>query len=259
MRKSIILMSFFVLIILPAAAYALMAPVYPDSVPAPHEVSENLKEYLQIFYSKDSIEKVKKFYDSKTGKMDEFKNKKGYKKILKKVDRGIYDTHEPSQLGVIINTKIKKTDKNKSSLYYHDFFEYLEMLSAALDNKNRKDYEAACERFKELTESYFMPTDKKDSRGRTLNKAQAMIAEFKEKKPGYTEEAESAEQTAKKIQELMQQGKMSEAIALSKKINKDVEKSLKPGPERWDEYMDLLEEISKKHAYKTMIIIHTGK
>jgi len=252
-------MSFFVLIILPAASYALMAPVYPESVPAPHEMSENLKDYLQIFYSKDSIEKVKKFYDSKTGKMEELAGKKGYKKILKKVDRGIYDTHEPSQLGVIINTNIKKTGKDKSSLYGHDFFRYLEVLSAQPDEKSRKDYEEVCERFESLIYSYFMPSGKKDNRNRTLNTAEAMIAEFKKENPGFMEKSDSAEQMAKKMQELMQQGKMAEAIALSRQMKENAPGAAKADKSSWDKYIKLLEHIAEKHAYKTMITIHTGK
>jgi len=259
MRKAIIISSFLALTAFPAVSYALMAPVYPDAVPAPHEIDKNVKDYMQAFYSKDPIEKVKKYYDSKLGKMEEIKSKKYYKKILKKVDRGIYDTYEPSELGVIISTNIKKTGKDKSSLYNHDFFDYLKVLSAQLKEKSRKDYEDACERFESLIYSYFLPSGKKDQKGRAINTAEAMIAQYKKDNPGFMEKSDSAEQMAKKMQKLMQQGKMSEVVALSKQMKKNAPSAHKPDIKAWNKYIKLLETLEKKHAYKTMIIIHTGK
>ncbi len=259
MKKNVMSISLVLLFAFYSAASGLMAPVYSGAAEAPHEVSENLKEYMKIFYSADPIDKVKKFYSVKAGKMEELKSKNGFKKIIQKKDRGIYDTHEPSELGVIINTGIKKTGKDKSSLYNHDYFSYLKTLSAQLDEKSREDYEEICEKYEELIYSYYMPSDKKDRRGRALNKAQSMIAEFKEKNPGISEESDSAEQSSKKMQELMQQGRMAEAIEMSKSMGKKMKKALKPAPEKWDEYIKLLEDISKNHAYRTKIIIHTGK
>ncbi len=259
MKNRFFWLCFILLSAFPAGVSALMAPIYPDATPAPHEVNKNVKDYIKVFYSRDPIEKVKKFYDSQIGKMQELKSRTGYKKILKKVDRGYYDTYEPSELGVIINTNIKKTTTDKSSLYRHEYFRYLETQAAHLDGKDRKDYEAVCKRFESLAFSYFMPTDKKDSQGRVLNKAQEMIAGFKEKNPGFMEASQSLEQMSKKIQELMQQNKMDEAVALSRQMGQDALGAQKQDESLWDDYVKLLENLEKNHAYKTRIAIHTGK
>ena len=262
------------IIVLAAVVYAsgLVAPVYPGSVPAPHEVSEEMKPYLMVYYSRDPIEKVRDFYTNRLGEMKPLSGGKGYFREVMRIKRsGHMDTPVPYELGVSLNTNRpqplspenqKKQDEARrkalaSGTHYtvHDYFRYLESIMPLLDSKGPVEYEAVCERFSALTWAYFMPTERKDSRGRTMNRAQAMIEDYRKKNPDVQAAGDSAEQMGMRMQQLIQQGRMDEVRALSEQMQAGMRQGLDADESKWDGYVRLLGEIEKE-AFLTRITIH---
>ena len=250
-----------------------VAPIYPQSEPAEHEVSEMMRPYVKAFYSKDPVEKVLSFYEGRLGPFEEAREGQVYQNLFRRVRIEKADI-QPSPIGVRIETKRpvekdeeeeevntddngKKGEAEKIEIpvygpcHSHEIFDHLRFLEAQLPEKGPEDFKSVCERFLSLTWSYFQITEKLDQRDRPMNKAQAMIAGHKEKEGSL----EQVEDMGQEIARLMEEGRIAEAMALSAKIQDKLSGVIEPDEKKWDNYVKLLHEI-EKHAFQTIIYIH---
>ncbi len=241
----------------------LVAPVYPGSVAADHEIPEYLSEYVSAFYSADPIEKVVEFYKGRLGDMEEVRQGREYNYTVKRIRVG-KAALQPDRLGVMVKTKKPDEDPRQQyagveqdihmASYQHDYFRPLEALVARLSGRDWEDYNEAVDRFIHLTWSYFPDSGRTDSRGREMNLARALIEDYH--KGGSMEEMErSSEEMAARMQELMQQGRISEVQALAEQMRMQAVRATEDDDSKWDQYISVLEEI-ENHAFKTLITIH---
>ena len=250
----------------------LVAPVYPGSEPARHEVSGHQEPYLRVFYSKDPLGKVLAFYEEKLGEMEEVRHGHGqtFRRVVARPRFLEKASLKPDWMGVSVHTRKPRPGEESdeyqsqatagmdlpgSRYQHHDFFEYIKNLAAQLPDKTWSDYDKVCDRFGHLTWSFFMEAEKTDSRGRKMNVAQAMIDDHVRKNPGLTETQDSGEELAAQMEILMQQGRMNEAMQLATSFGQQMQEALEPDPDSWYGYIELLEAV-EKHAFLTRISIH---
>ncbi len=219
-----------------------------------------MEPYQRAFYTSDSIEEVLQFYESETGSMEETRKKQAYQNLFQPVRILQKGTMQPSRLGVIIATKRPVEEETarkpahilagmKHNPYQgHEYFRPLEFLVAQLPDKEMDDYHDACRRFGFLTWSFFMETEELDERGRPMNKAQYLIHHYQEDEGGVA----SMGSLFARIAQLMEQGRTEEAMQLTEKLSGSL---MEPDTAQWDDYLELLEEITE-HAFQTVIHIH---
>ncbi len=245
------------------ASAELVAPVYPDSVKAVDKIPDYLSDYAFAFYTFDPIEKVLDFYENELGSMEELREGNEYSYTVKKIRVG-KAALRPDRLGVTIKTKKPAEDPREQyaeieqdmqmASFRHDYFSPLEYLVAQLSERDWDDYNKAVERFIHLTWSYYTDSGKMDSRGRTMNLAQALIEDYHQS--GSMEgAADSTEEMAARMEDLMQQGRIAEVQALAQQMHQQMTQAIEDDDSKWGEYLSVLEEI-EKHAYKTLITIH---
>jgi len=240
----------------------LVVPAYTDSEEAPDLLNENRKPYEAVFLSKNPIEMVKAHYENLLGPMEEL-SPVLFKFTVKKVDTGYMETYEPSQLGVTLETRrpayaemrAGSAGKKMSSHRGHAYFRPLESMVALVPGKSLADYDKVCDNFAILTWAYFRNSDKTDSKGKVLNRGEAILSEYLEKNASRSNTpAVSMEEGTARMDELMKQGRMSEMMALASRMSSGLSESLSADEEDWEEYIRLLERIERE-AFRTKITI----
>jgi hypothetical protein len=266
---------------------SLMAPLYPGAVPAEHEVSEQMKPYLRVFYSQDPVEKVHDFYRAHAGEMEPMRSGTGFHSS-RRVPPREKASLEPEEVGVFISTpRPRESQKPGEAMgavplgmpaalqgadqrcLHSDFFAPLRTLAMQLENRDWPQYNAVCERYHHLTWSMFFPTEQLDQRGRPMSMDQVLISRYR---PGGLETAPevanaSPEELAARMQALAMSGRREEARALAEQLaaaqmsgggigGTGVRVQGGKIADDWEEWVKLLEQIDG-HAYRTRILIHT--
>jgi hypothetical protein len=264
-----------------------VAPLYPGAVAAEHEVSELMRPYQQVFYTRDPIERVHDFYSAHAGTLEEARSGQGFYHIVRKVPAREKASLEPEEVGVFISTP-RPLESQKSGqgtggvpagmpaelegadqrCLRSDFFAPLRTMAMQLENRDWPQYNAVCELYHHLTWSMFLPTEELDQRGRPMRMDQVLISRYN---PGGVQTSPdvanaSPEELAARMQALAMSGRREEARALAEQFAAAQMSGAMGGAgvriqkggiaDDWEEWVKLLKEIDG-HAYRTRILIHT--
>ncbi|MFP4517299.1 MAG: hypothetical protein ACLFNV_10960 [Desulfovibrionales bacterium] len=265
----------------------LVAPLYPGVVPAEHEVSEQMKPYVRVFYSQDPIEKVRDFYSAHAGTLEKARSGQEFFHIAAKVPVREKASLEPGEVGVFISTpRPQKAQKSEGATggvpagmpaelkgadqrcLHSDFFAPLRTMAMQLEHRDWPQFNAVCEQYHHLTWSMFFPTEELDQRGRPMRMDKVLISRYR---PGGVQASPemanvSPQELAAKMQALAMSGRREEAKALAEQFAAAQMSGAVGGAgvriqkggiaDDWEDWVKLLEEIDG-HAYRTKILIHT--
>jgi hypothetical protein len=119
----------------------------------------------------------------------------------------------------------------------------------------KADYDALEAKYRHLNVSYFSFSEKKDRYGAAPDLEQVLLEEFRSQRRASGKQINDLNvEVGKKVQELLKQGKMEEAMAYANKARVEAESNAGAKQDQWPLLVGILEKLDKE-AFRTLIVI----